>query len=98
MDYHQPDHLDRCSGELVLVFSRNRTVVNPLQNNHLPTPTQEDNATQESEEKPLFSCSECELEFTGSPESEQGKLLENLYQNDALTCPECGGIQVRWFD
>ncbi|MCH2298557.1 MAG: hypothetical protein MK441_11720, partial [SAR324 cluster bacterium] len=61
----------------------------------MPTPTQEDNATQESEEKPLFSCSECELEFTGSPESEQGKLLENLNQHDALTCPECGGIQVR---
>jgi DNA-directed RNA polymerase subunit RPC12/RpoP len=64
----------------------------------LPTPTQEDKATQDSEEKPLFSCSECELEFTGSLESEQGKLLENLYQNDALTCPECGGSEVRWFD
>ena len=48
------------------------------------------------EESPLFCCNSCELKFTGNPDSDQGKILKNLHKNDALTCPECGGVEVDW--
>ena len=48
------------------------------------------------DESPLFCCNSCELEFTGNPDSDQGKILKNLHENDALTCPECGGTEVSW--
>ena len=47
-------------------------------------------------EQLLFHCPACGVEYYGDLESEKGKLLKSLSDNEALSCPDCGDHRVLW--
>jgi Zn finger protein HypA/HybF involved in hydrogenase expression len=96
MDHSQSHHLVGSLDQLVLVLKRSENLNTSGLQNSLPTQSEGTGDQRLRDESPLFCCNSCKLELTGNPDSDQGKILKNLHDNDALTCPECGGAEVSW--